>query len=207
MVCFADPSAAGDTAGLEDSFIDQEVSDGGDGDEEDADAEGSGRIFFRRGAGSNEAEAGVNRLRKKTAGAKAGGTTSAEFGGFDDTLLDDGLDFKGGDDWGRSKRAKVAGGGGGSSRPVERQQKLPKVQKAIQPGSTPSPADLAGVDGVTSGGAGPAAGARFLAYTMEGCVISRPVDNHHTVEVGEEACSGLVIVVVLQISSMSRCQV
>ena len=192
MLSCADPSAAGDTAGLEDSFIDQEVSDGGNGDDDDDDAEGLRRIRRRCAPDGNEAKAGVSGLGVKSAAA---GAASAGFDGFDDALLDDGVDLGiggGGGDWGRSKRMKVTGGGGGSSRPVERQPKLPKVQKAIQPGSTPSVAELAGGDGATSGGAGAAGAARFLAYNMEGCVISRPVDNHHTVEVSGWLVNGYV---------------
>ncbi|KAJ9533673.1 hypothetical protein QJQ45_026735, partial [Haematococcus lacustris] len=49
----------------------------------------------------------------------------------------------------------------------------PPPQGPLQPCSTP-PAPP---------GSGPHAGSRYLCYTMQGCVISRPVEDHHVIEV------------------------
>lgn len=60
----------------------------------------------------------------------------------------------------------------------------PAPQAAFQPGSTPAEAGGAGAGGKAGGG-------RFLAYSMVGCVATRPVDDHHVVEVGGWAvCEG-----------------
>ncbi|KAJ9532938.1 hypothetical protein QJQ45_018035 [Haematococcus lacustris] len=49
----------------------------------------------------------------------------------------------------------------------------PPPQGPLQPCSTPP----------APSGSGPHAGSRYLCYTMQGCVISRPVEDHHVIEV------------------------
>jgi hypothetical protein len=142
----------------------------------------------------DEEEGGLNTLQRRRGIKSRGGapadsvigvTGAGASGAVDEDLLDDLVDTSGAPlEWpgmprkGAPRGAEGGGGaGGGGQHRGGVTVNLPRVQPAVQPGSTPP-----GVVPV-----GPAAGARFLAYNEIGLIVSRQVEGHKTVEVRSPA--------------------
>jgi hypothetical protein len=140
---------------------------------------------------ADEEEGGLNTLQRRRglkprggapadSGVTGAGAGTSEAAALDEDILDDMVDTSGAPlEWPGMPRKGAPrggeGGGGGSRGPSVN---LPRVQPAVQPGSTPP-----GVVPV-----GPAAGARFLAYNEIGLIVSRQVEGHKTVEVRRPGC-------------------
>lgn len=103
-----------------------------------------------------------------------------------DAAAEEAAAYTSGQGYGSSRFRPAATAGYNMSRPRP-------PQAPIHPGSTP---------------AGSSGNARFLAYNQLGCVVSKAVEDHHTVEVGGGRSSGYAsraLLVMMYASSVATC--